>query len=42
LLSDFELAKETLHDAFIAALQQWQRDGVPTKPREMRNHFRII
>lgn len=33
LLGNFELAEEALHDAFAAALQQWQRDGVPANPR---------
>ncbi len=33
LLGDFELAEQALHDAFIAALQQWPRDGIPAKPR---------
>src|SRR5215213_723231 len=33
LLSDFDLAEEALHDAFRAALEQWQRDGVPSNPR---------
>ncbi len=33
LLGDFELAEEALHDAFTAALQQWQKDGVPANPR---------
>jgi len=33
LLRDFELAEEALHDAFIAAVEQWQRDGVPENPR---------
>lgn len=33
LLGDFELAEEALHDAFIAALQQWHRDGIPANPR---------
>ncbi|SDM26242.1 RNA polymerase, sigma subunit, ECF family [Modicisalibacter muralis] len=33
LLGDFELAEEALHDAFAAAMQQWQRDGVPANPR---------
>lgn len=33
LLGDFDLAEEALHDAFRAALEQWPRDGVPTKPR---------
>jgi len=33
LLGDFDLAEEALHDAFIAAVEQWQRDGVPDNPR---------
>ncbi len=33
LLGDFDLAEEALHDAFIAALAQWQRDGIPDNPR---------
>ncbi|MBI3897006.1 MAG: RNA polymerase sigma factor [Gammaproteobacteria bacterium] len=33
LLGGFELAEEALHDAFIAAVEQWQRDGVPANPR---------
>ncbi|MFZ6046903.1 RNA polymerase sigma factor [Pseudomonas sp. CR3202] len=33
LLGDFDLAEEALHDAFIAAVQQWPRDGVPASPR---------
>jgi RNA polymerase sigma-70 factor, ECF subfamily len=33
LLRDFDLAEEALHDAFIAAVEQWQRDGVPENPR---------
>jgi RNA polymerase sigma-70 factor, ECF subfamily len=33
LLGDFDLAEEALHDAFAAALQDWQRDGVPANPR---------
>jgi RNA polymerase sigma-70 factor, ECF subfamily len=33
LLSDFDLAEEALHDAFAAALEGWQRDGVPANPR---------
>jgi len=32
LLGDFELAEEALHDAFIAAIEQWPRDGVPANP----------
>ncbi len=33
LLGDFDLAEEALHDAFIAAMEQWASDGVPTNPR---------
>lgn len=33
LLGSFELAEEALHDAFMAAAQQWPRDGMPNSPR---------
>jgi RNA polymerase sigma-70 factor (ECF subfamily) len=33
LLGDFDLAEESLHDAFRAAVEQWPRDGVPANPR---------
>jgi RNA polymerase sigma-70 factor (ECF subfamily) len=33
LLGDFELAEEALHDAVMAAMEQWPRDGVPENPR---------
>lgn len=33
LLSDFDLAEDAMHDAFRVALEQWERDGVPTNPR---------
>ncbi len=33
LLGDFDLAEEALHDAFVAALERWPRDGVPASPR---------
>src|SRR5215211_2785023 len=33
LLGDFDRAEEALHDAFMAALEQWPRDGVPANPR---------
>src|ERR1700755_2382814 len=33
LLGDFDLAEEALHDAFVAAMEQWPRDGVPDNPR---------
>jgi RNA polymerase sigma-70 factor (ECF subfamily) len=33
LLGDFDLAEEALHDAFVAAMETWPRDGVPRNPR---------
>ncbi len=33
LLGDFELAEDAMQDAFVAAAEQWQRDGVPENPR---------
>lgn len=33
LLGDFERAEEALHDAFLAAIQQWPIEGVPASPR---------
>ena len=33
LLGGFELAEEALADAFLAAAQQWPRDGLPANPR---------
>jgi RNA polymerase sigma-70 factor (ECF subfamily) len=33
LLGDFDLAEEALHDAFMAAMEHWPRDGVPGNPR---------
>lgn len=33
LLGDFELAEESLQEAFAAAMQQWPTDGVPDNPR---------
>jgi RNA polymerase sigma-70 factor (ECF subfamily) len=33
LLGHFDIAEEALHDAFIAAVEQWQRDGIPANPR---------
>lgn len=33
LIGDFDLAEDALHDAFKAALEQWERDGVPDNPR---------
>jgi RNA polymerase sigma-70 factor (ECF subfamily) len=33
LLGDFDRAEEALHDAFVAAMEAWPRDGVPENPR---------
>jgi RNA polymerase sigma-70 factor (ECF subfamily) len=33
LLGDFDLAEEALQDAYMAAMEQWPRDGVPANPR---------
>jgi RNA polymerase sigma-70 factor, ECF subfamily len=33
LLGDSDLAKEALHEAFKAAIEQWPRDGIPDIPR---------
>ena len=33
LLGDFDLAEDSAHDAFEAALEQWRHDGMPTNPR---------
>lgn len=33
LLGDFDLAEEALQEAFVAAVDQWERDGVPHNPR---------
>jgi RNA polymerase sigma-70 factor, ECF subfamily len=33
LLGDFDLAEEALHNAFMAAIEQWPRVGVPSNPR---------
>ncbi len=32
LLGGFDAAEEALHDAFVAAAEQWPRDGVPNNP----------
>ncbi|TAK08257.1 MAG: RNA polymerase sigma factor [Candidatus Manganitrophaceae bacterium] len=32
LLGDFDLAEEAMHDAFIAAVEQWRHEGVPKNP----------
>src|SRR5882672_5376291 len=33
LLGDFDVAEEALHDAFIAAVEQWPEQGVPANCR---------
>jgi RNA polymerase sigma-70 factor (ECF subfamily) len=33
LVGDFDLAEESIHDAFATALEQWPRDGAPVNPR---------
>jgi len=33
LLGDFDMAEEALHDAFMAAMEQWTWNGVPGNPR---------
>jgi RNA polymerase sigma-70 factor (ECF subfamily) len=33
LLGDFDLAEEAMHEAFAAALEQWQQYGKPANPR---------
>ncbi len=33
LLNDFDLADDAMHQAFAAAVEIWQRDGVPANPR---------
>ena len=33
LLDDFDLAEEALHDAFAAAVEQWETEGIPASPR---------
>jgi len=33
LLGDFDTAEEAMHEAFVAAVEQWPREGVPSRPR---------
>jgi RNA polymerase sigma-70 factor, ECF subfamily len=33
LLGDFDLAEEAMHEAFTAAIEQWQQHGMPANPR---------
>jgi RNA polymerase sigma-70 factor, ECF subfamily len=32
LIGDFDLAEEAMHEAFTAAIERWQHDGVPPNP----------
>src|ERR1041384_3747039 len=33
LLGDLDLAEESMHEAFAAALESWPRTGIPNAPR---------
>src|SRR5215469_7917099 len=33
LLGDLDLAEESMHEAFAAALESWKKAGIPDKPR---------
>ena len=33
LIGDLDLAEESLHEAFAAAIERWSQDGVPAQPR---------
>jgi RNA polymerase sigma-70 factor, ECF subfamily len=33
LVGDFDLAEEAMHEAVIAAMEQWPREGLPANPR---------
>ncbi len=33
LLGDFEVAEEAMHDAFAAAMEKWNEEGIPANPR---------
>src|SRR3974377_1827957 len=33
LLGDLDLAEESMHEAFAAALESWTQAGIPGKPR---------
>src|ERR1700691_5034155 len=32
LTGDFDLSEEAVQDAFVAAMEQWPRDGAPASP----------
>lgn len=33
LLGDFDIAEEAVHEAFVAAVEQWPVEGIPSNPR---------
>ena len=33
LLGDFDVAEEAMHEAFVAAVERWPREGLPANPR---------
>src|SRR3974390_1621037 len=33
LIGDMDLAEESMHEAFAAALESWPKTGIPEKPR---------
>jgi RNA polymerase sigma-70 factor (ECF subfamily) len=33
LVRDFDLAEEAMHEAFAAAVERWEKEGVPANPR---------
>src|SRR3954451_15357281 len=33
LIGDLDLAEESLHEAFAAAIERWSQEGVPAQPR---------
>jgi RNA polymerase sigma-70 factor, ECF subfamily len=33
LVGDFDRAEEAMHDAFVAAVEQWPQQGIPANPR---------
>jgi RNA polymerase sigma-70 factor, ECF subfamily len=33
LVGDFDLAEESMHESFAAAIEQWPREGLPANPR---------
>lgn len=33
VVRDFDLAEEALQEAFVAAVEKWEKEGVPTNPR---------